>query len=243
MLIFPAIDILDGQVVRLYQGDYAQKEVFGSDPISFAAGFEEKGATCLHVVDLDGAKKGSRHNFSVVENLVRQTGLFVELGGGIRTQQAVEQCLEVGVGRVILGTAALRQPEFVKQMARRYPKQIAVGVDARDGRVAVDGWLDTTDVDGIAFCHQMRDAGVEYIIYTDIAKDGAQGGTNVELYRQLAQIEGLHITASGGISSVEDITALCGLGLYAAIVGKAMYTGMLPLEKALAAAKNEEGTP
>lgn len=233
MLIFPAIDMIDGKAVRLYQGDYSQKQTFGDDPVLFAQKFEQQGASYLHLVDLDGAKSGQPANFSIVQSICQKTGLFVELGGGVRNAQTVEQCLRAGVGRVILGTAALRDPEFTKAMVAQYGAKIAVGVDAREGKVAVEGWLDTSDVDSLAFCRKMRDIGVEYIIYTDISKDGAGQGTNLAVYRQLKQIPGLCVTASGGVSSLEDVRALEEIGVYGAIIGKALYTGAIDLSQAI----------
>ena len=233
MLIYPAIDLIDGRAVRLYQGDYAKQTTFG-DPAGFAVKFAQAGAKYLHVVDLDGAKAGAPRNMDSVR-AIRSAApdMFIELGGGIRDENAVIACLDSGVNRVILGTAALRNPAFVREMALRYPGNVAVGVDARDGRVAIEGWTDTSDTDSIEFCKAMRDIGIRNIIYTDISKDGAGKGTNIEVYKTLAEIDGLDITASGGVSSLSDIEALCGLGLYAAIIGKALYTGGIDLAEAL----------
>lgn len=240
MLIFPAIDLLNGQAVRLYQGDYAKKQVFGDDPAAFAAGFAEEGATCLHLVDLDGAKAGSMRNFDTVGAIATAAPqLFTELGGGIRDEETAERCFAAGVGRVILGTAALKDPAFTRRMLRQYGGRIAIGVDARDGRVATEGWLDTSDVDSFAFCREMRALGAEYIIYTDIARDGAGQGANLAVYQKLSAIGGLNITASGGVSSLEDIAALRDMGLYAAILGKALYTGTVQLAQAIQTAKRE----
>lgn len=235
MHIFPAIDMIDGQVVRLFQGDFGQKQVYGKDPLLFAKGFKEKGAQYLHLVDLDGAKNGKPCNFEVVKRICSESGLFVELGGGIRDEATVEQCLQAGVGRVILGTAALNNPDFTQKMVGLYGEKIAVGVDAREGRVAIDGWLSTSEVDSFDFCRQMQDIGVQYIIYTDISRDGAQKGANLAVYEKLAGSKGLNFTASGGVSSLEDIRKLSAMGLYAAILGKALYTGTVDLVKALEA--------
>ncbi len=239
MKLFPAIDILGGRAVRLFQGDYARQQTFGDDPAAFARGFAQAGASCLHLVDLDGAKEGAPRNFDTVRTILQSTSLFAELGGGIRDETAVEQCFAAGVGRVILGTAALREPAFTRAMAKKYGGHIAVGVDARDGKVAVEGWLQTSDVDSFDFCREMRDIGVSYIIYTDIAKDGTGAGPNLAAYQKLAGIEGLYITASGGVSTLEDIRALRGMGLYAAILGRALYTGAVDLKEALAAAGDD----
>lgn len=240
MLIFPAIDLLGGKAVRLYQGDYAQSQVFGDNPAAFAQDFVEQGAAYLHLVDLDGAKEGKPCNFDVVRQIAAIPGLFVELGGGIRTKETVEACFEAGVKRVILGTAALKDPAFTRQMVERYGGAVAVGVDARDGRVAVEGWLSTSDVDSYEFCREMQKIGVEYIIYTDISRDGTGEGANLDAYRRLAKIKGLNVTASGGVSSLKDIAALRDMGLYAAILGKALYTQAVQLGGALATAAKEE---
>lgn len=238
MLIFPAIDLIDGQVVRLYQGDYAQKQVFGSNPAAFAKNFAQQGATCLHLVDLDGAKAGAMRNFAVVQAIATAApSLFIELGGGIRDEETVQRCLSAGVKRVILGTAALKNPAFTRRMLEKYGSAIAIGVDARDGRVATEGWLDTSDIDSLAFCREMRANGAEYIIYTDISRDGAGKGANLAIYEKLSAIEGLNITASGGVSTLDDIAALRAMELYAAIVGKALYTGAVTLPEALKLAR------
>ena len=239
MKIFPAIDMLDGAAVRLFQGDYGQKQVFGSDPAAFAKEFEAQGATCLHLVDLNGAKQGAMQHFDTVQQIRRETQLFIELGGGIRSEDAVEQCFAAGVDRVILGTAALHDPAFTKRMAAKYQGKIAVGVDARDGKVAVEGWLNTSKQDSFSFCRMMQDIGVETIIYTDISRDGAGNGANLAVYEQLSAIKGMHFTASGGVSSLQDVAALRDMGLYAAILGKALYTGAVRLEDALAAANRQ----
>uniref|UniRef100_S0DDE7 1-(5-phosphoribosyl)-5-[(5-phosphoribosylamino)methylideneamino]imidazole-4-carboxamideisomerase n=1 Tax=termite gut metagenome TaxID=433724 RepID=S0DDE7_9ZZZZ len=237
MVVFPAIDMLGGRVVRLFQGDYAQSEVYGDDPARYAAGFEQAGASHLHLVDLDGARAGKPANFALVRNIAQKTGLFIELGGGIRDEATVEQCFEAGVGRVILGTAALKDPDFTRRMVQKHGGKIAVGVDARDGRVAVEGWLETSDTGSYVFCARMAEIGVEYIIYTDISRDGAQRGANLDAYRRLAQIQGLNITASGGVSSLEDVRVLREIGCYAVILGKALYTGAVSLEEVLRAAE------
>ncbi len=240
MELFPAIDLLGGQVVRLYQGDYGKSKVFGSDPLAFARDFEQKGAKNLHLVDLDGAKEGTPKNFDVVKSIAQNTGLFIELGGGIRDEDAVKRCFDAGVGRVILGTKALKDKAFTQSMIQRYGDKIAIGVDARDGKVAVEGWLETSSVDSYEFCGAMGEIGAKYIIYTDISRDGAMQGINVELYKTLSEIKGVCFTASGGVSSLGDIAALGQAGLYAAILGKALYTGAVELTAALAVAEQSD---
>ena len=208
MKIFPAIDLRNAQAVRLLQGDYDRMTVYSHDPAQVAKGFCESGAKNLHMVDLDGAKDGTLANFDVVAKVVQETELFVEIGGGIRDEERIKRYLDAGVGRVILGTVAAEDPDFVSDMVSKYKDQIAVGVDARDGRVAVKGWLEVTDIDSVQFCREMREAGVKTIIYTDISKDGAMQGTNMEIYRRLNEIDGLDVMASGGISSIEEVKEL-----------------------------------
>ena len=233
MQIFPAIDLSGGQVVRLYQGDYDRMTVYGADPCAVARDFIAAGAKYLHVVDLDGAKDGTLTNFDSIAALAKQGGLYIEVGGGIRTEERIQKYLDLGVGRCILGTIAVKDFAFTKRMARKYGDRIAVGVDARDGYVAVSGWLETSKEKGVDFCRRLRDAGVQTVIYTDISRDGAEQGTNLALYRELAEIEGLNITASGGVSSIEELKELSQIGTHAAILGKALYTGRLDLKEVI----------
>ena len=230
MQIFPAIDLRGGQVVRLYQGDYDQETVYAADPCAVARDFLAAGARYLHVVDLDGARDGTLANFETIAALVRQGGLYIEVGGGIRTEERIRRYLDLGVGRCILGTIAVKNFAFTERMAQKYGDRIAVGVDARDGFVAVSGWKELSEERGVDFCRRLRDAGVKTVIYTDISRDGAEQGTNLDLYRELAGIEGLDITASGGVSSIEELRELQTIGTKAAILGKALYTGWLDLK-------------
>ena len=230
MQIFPAIDLRGGQVVRLYQGDYDQETVYAADPCAVARDFLAAGARYLHVVDLDGARDGTLANFETIAALVRQGGLYIEVGGGIRTEERIRRYLDLGVGRCILGTIAVKDFAFTERMAKTYGERIAVGVDARDGFVAVNGWKELSAERGVDFCRRLRDAGVKTVIYTDISRDGAEQGTNLDLYRELAGIEGLDITASGGVSSIEELRELQTIGTKAAILGKALYTGWLDLK-------------
>ena len=229
MQIFPAIDLSGGKVVRLYQGDYEKMTVYGADPCAVARDFMAAGAKYLHVVDLDGAKDGTLANFESISALAKQGGLYIEVGGGIRTEERIAKYLDLGVGRCILGTIAVKDFDFTRRMARKYGDKIAVGVDARDGYVAVSGWLETSKEKGVDFCRRLYDAGVQTVIYTDISRDGAEQGTNLALYRELARIEGLNITASGGVSSIAELKELQAIGTHAAILGKALYTGRLDL--------------
>ena len=234
MQIFPAIDLRGGQVVRLYQGDYDKETVYAADPRAVARDFLAAGAKYLHVVDLDGARDGTLANFETIAAIARQGGLYIEVGGGIRTEDRIRQYLDLGVGRCILGTIAVKDFAFTARMARTYGDRIAVGVDARDGYVAVSGWKELSQEKGVDFCRRLRDAGVKTVIYTDISRDGAEAGTNLDLYRQLAEIDGLDITASGGVSSIEELKELQRIGTRAAILGKALYTGRLDLKTVIA---------
>lgn len=229
MQIFPAIDLRGGQVVRLFQGDYDQETVYGTDPAAQARAFLEAGARYLHVVDLDGARDGTLANFDSIAAIARQGGLYMEVGGGIRTEERIRQYLDLGVNRCILGTVAVKDFDFTARMAQAYGDQIAVGVDARDGYVAVNGWKELSREKGVDFCRRLRDAGVKTVIYTDISRDGAGQGTNLELYEELVKIEGLNVTASGGVSSLEELRTLEAMGVRAAILGKALYSGRLDL--------------
>ncbi|MDL2233870.1 1-(5-phosphoribosyl)-5-[(5-phosphoribosylamino)methylideneamino]imidazole-4-carboxamide isomerase [Ruminococcaceae bacterium OttesenSCG-928-L11] len=230
MEIFPSIDLQDGQVVRLTHGDFDKMDVYSDNPLEIARQFREQGGRNLHVVDLDGAKRGEPTNFDVIREIALHSGLFVEVGGGIRDEARIRQYLDLGVGRVILGTVAVEDYAFTCDMIRQYGKQIAVGVDARDGKIAVRGWLDTTSVDAVEFCKRLDGDGVSTIIYTDIAKDGAMQGTNLDIYNLLRKELGCDVTASGGISSLEELEMLREMGLYGAILGKSLYTGALSLK-------------
>ena len=234
-VLFPAIDLRDGGVVRLFQGDYARTKRYERTPAEVARSFEEAGASFLHVVDLDGALDGTLANFETVRGIVEATGLFVEIGGGIRDRERIARYLDAGVGRVILGTAAVRDPEFLDAALAEFgPEKIVVGVDMRDGRVAVQGWTEDSGLDGMDFCRELAGRGVKTLICTDIAKDGAMAGTNRELYRELVKIPGLDIVASGGVSTLEDVWALVEADVAAIIIGKALYEGAFSLADALA---------
>lgn len=239
MEIFPAIDIRDGKVVRLTEGDYDRMTVYSSSPCEIAEQFIEKGAKNLHVVDLDGAKDGTTENFEVIREIAKYKELFIEVGGGIRSIERIKKYLDLGVDRTIIGTAAVKNYPLVEEAVKLFGDKIAVGVDAKDGRVAVSGWREVTDTDSVAFCKRLRDTGVKTVIYTDISKDGVLSGTNLEIYKELSKIDGLDIVASGGITYESEIKELKNMGLYAAIVGKAVYAGKLSLESVLKAAGEE----
>jgi len=237
VILFPAIDLFEKKAVRLYKGDYANMTVYSENPIEIARDFESRGCTHIHMVDLEGAKDGSTPNLAIVEQVARETGLFVEIGGGIRSMDTVERYLKAGVSRVILGTAAIKDPAFLQAAVSRYGEKIAVGADVKDGRIAIRGWLETAPVGLEEFLASMEQLGVKNIICTDISKDGAMRGTNLELYRRLSQKYSMDITASGGVSTLEDVRQLRQMDLYGAIIGKAYYTGAIDLTEALEAAK------
>ena len=237
MILFPAIDILGTKAVRLYKGDYNKVTVYSDRPGEFAEDFVKKGCTAIHIVDLDGARTGETINIHIVKRISEVKGLYSEIGGGIRNMETVERYLDAGVSRVILGTAALKDPVFLKEAVRKHGSKIAVGVDLKDGKVAVKGWLETSEKDGIEFLKDLEEIGVESVIVTDISRDGAMKGTNVDLYKRIKNEVSLKVTASGGVSSLLDIKALRALDIYGAIIGKAYYTGDIKLEDALEACR------
>lgn len=240
MQIFPATDILGGKVVRLTKGDYNQVKIYADSPAEMALEFMKDGATNLHMVDLDGAKDGLPVNFDAIREAAKIEGLFIEVGGGIRNMHRIEDYLSLGVKRVILGTAAIRNYPFVEEAVKEFGNAVAVGVDAKEGLVAVSGWQETTNVNSVEFCKKLRDTGVSTVIYTDISKDGMLSGTNLEIYRELSEIKGLDIVASGGITFANEIETLREMNIYGAIVGKAVYEGKLSLKDALAAAGGQK---
>jgi len=237
MLIFPAIDLYDGKAVRLYKGDYAQMTVYSENPPEIAEAFYKTGAGCLHLVDLEGAKTGETPNLETIKRIREAAPLFVEVGGGVRSMEVVERYLNAGIDRVILGTAAVTDPAFLREAVETYKERIAVGVDIKDGRVAIRGWTEKSALDAFDFCRELQNIGVQTVICTDISKDGAMQGTNRVLYGELSKAFSLNIVASGGVSTLDDVKALRALNLYGAIIGKAYYTGAIDLKEALEAAK------
>ncbi len=233
MIIFPAIDLVGGKAVRLFKGDYNQMTVYSDRPAEIAMDFAAKGAKAIHIVDLEGARDGDTPNIDTVLDIKRQSGLFCEIGGGIRSMDIVERYLDAGIDRVILGTAAVNDPAFLSEAIGKYAERIAVGVDIKDGFVAIKGWLEKSELDAFDFCRRMEEIGVKTIICTDISKDGAMIGTNRELYKELSARFNINITASGGVSSIADVKALREMDLYAAIIGKAYYTGAIDLNEAI----------
>lgn len=237
MNIFPAIDLYDKKAVRLYKGDYNEMTVYSENPIEIALDFQEKGAKFIHMVDLEGAKDGTTPNLEIVNQIANETNLFVEIGGGIRSMETLEKYISAGVSRVILGTSAVTDEEFLKKAILTYGDKVAVGADVKDGYIAIKGWLEKSQYTLDAFFEKMQSLGVKTIICTDISKDGAMRGTNLEMYKELSLKYSLDIVASGGVSTIEDIKKLKEMNLYGAIIGKAYYTGAIDLKEAIEVAK------
>lgn len=237
MVIYPAIDLYGGKAVRLYKGDYTQMTVYNDDPTAVARDFLACGATHIHLVDLEGAKEGTSPNLSTICKLKEETGLFCQTGGGIRSMEEVDRRLGAGIDRVILGTAAVTEKGFVEAAVKKHGDKIAVGIDIRDGFVAIRGWTEKTALEAFAFCKQMFDLGVKTLICTDISKDGAMMGANHQLYQQLKEQFQMQIIASGGVSSLEDVQKLAAMDIHGAIIGKAYYTGAIDLRQAIEVAK------
>ena len=237
MIIFPAIDLYDKKAVRLYKGDYENMTVYSNNPIEIARDFEKCGATHIHMVDLEGAKDGTTPNISVVEQIAKETSLFVEIGGGIRNIKTAQTYIDAGVSRIILGTAAVNDEEFLKNCIEKFGDKTAVGADVKDGYIAIKGWLEKSELTLDDFLLKMQKLGVKNVICTDISKDGAMKGTNLELYRELSKKYSLDITASGGVSTIDDIKNLREIDLYGAIIGKAYYIGAIDLKEAIEVAK------
>ncbi|MBR2903017.1 MAG: 1-(5-phosphoribosyl)-5-[Clostridia bacterium] len=237
MRLFPAIDLLDGKAVRLFKGDYAQMTVYADNPVEIALDFKKQGAKYMHVVDLEGAKTGGTPNLWRIKELLAATDAFVEVGGGIRSMQVVDEYLSAGVARVILGTAAVTDEAFLRTAIKEHGDKIAVGVDVKDGYVAIKGWTEKSALDAFDFCRRLQDIGVATIISTDISKDGAMQGANHDLYQKLSKRLQMQVIASGGVSSMEDVKKLADLDIYGAIIGKAYYTGAINLKEALEVAR------
>ena len=233
MKLYPAIDLYEGKAVRLFKGEYQQMTVYNENPLAVARDFQNAGATCIHLVDLEGAKFGTTSNLPVIEKIVKATDLFVEVGGGIRNMETIDAYLGIGVNRVILGTAAVTDRTFLEAALAKYGEKIAVGVDLKDGFVAIKGWTEKSQWTAEAFFSDLEKLGVSTVICTDISRDGAMQGTNRQLYRELSQKYNIQLIASGGVSSLEDVQALNAMNLHGAIIGKAYYTGAIDLRKAL----------
>ena len=240
MELFPAIDLIGGCAVRLVKGDYAQKTVYSENPAEVAKSFAAAGAKYLHVVDLEGAKDGGTPNLETIKNIVEQGGLLVEVGGGIRSEEVIKKYLDAGVFRVILGTAAVQNPAFLEEMVQKYGEKIAVGVDIKDGMVAIKGWTEVSQESCFDFCEKLQKIGVKTIICTDISKDGLLSGTNLELYKELSEKFSVDIVASGGVTTLDDVKKLADMGMYGAILGKALYTGNIDLKAAAELTKEEK---
>ena len=237
MYIFPAIDLYEGKAVRLFKGDYNQMTVYSNTPVAVAKDFEAAGATHLHLVDLEGARDGSTPNLCTVKEIVENTRMFTEVGGGIRSMETIRAYLDSGVDRVILGTAAVKDEALVRAAVSEYGERIAVGADIKDGKIAIKGWLESSELDAMEFCEKMQNIGIRTVICTDISKDGAMKGTNHELYKELSEKLSMQIVASGGVSSIDDVKRLASLGIYGAIIGKAYYTGAIDLKEAVEVAE------
>ncbi len=233
MILFPAIDLLGGKAVRLFQGRYDEETVYDDEPVNTALKFKSAGCEAIHIVDLDGAKYGTTVNLDTVLKIKRETGLFCEIGGGIRNLETVDRYIDSGIDRVILGTAAIENKDFLKAAAAKYGNKIAVGADIKDGFIAVKGWLENSEVTVYDFFEEMQGLGIDTIICTDISRDGAMKGTNTRLYKELSEKYTIKITASGGVSTYDDIKALKEMNIYAAIIGKAYYTGAINLKEAI----------
>ena len=240
MLIFPAIDLYSGNAVRLYKGDYSCMTLYSIDPREVAKDFAAAGAKQMHVVDLEGARWGDTPNFETIMRIREAAGLFIEVGGGIRSMDVIDRYLGSGVDRVILGTAAIENSALLKAAAGKYSGRIAAGVDIKDGFLAIKGWTERTSVKAADFCRSLLERGIDTVICTDISRDGAMSGPNGELYRELMEIKGLKLIASGGVSSIEDVVRLRDAGLYGAIIGKAYYTGAVDLAEAVRVAGEVE---
>lgn len=237
MLIYPAIDLYSGKAVRLYKGDYAKMTVYSECPPEVAVDFRNKGAQRIHLVDLEGAKSGETPNFDTVVAIKNASGLFCEIGGGIRSMDVIDHYVSAGIDRVILGTAAVTSPGFVEEAVAKYGEKIAVGIDIKDGFVAIKGWTENSSLEAFDFTARMQDIGVKTLICTDISRDGAMQGANHDLYRRLSEKFSMEIIASGGVSSIDDVKRLRALNIHGAIIGKAYYTGAIDLAEAVEVAK------
>ena len=236
MNIFPAIDLFEGKAVRLFKGDYNQMTVYCEEPEKVAVYFKECGAEYIHLVDLEGAKSGETPNFETVKRIIEASGLKAEIGGGIRSEEVIEKYINAAAFRVILGTAAATDPEFLERGAKKYGEKIAVGCDLKDGFVATKGWTETTLESGEEFFARVEKLGIKTVICTDISRDGAMKGTNLELYKELASKFNIDIIASGGVTDMNDVEKLAEMDIYGAILGKAIYTGNIDLKTAIKAA-------
>ena len=237
MKIFPAIDLFGGKAVRLYKGNYNEMTVYSDNPVEIALDFKKAGAEYMHVVDLEGAKTGDTPNLNTISKLVKESGLFVEVGGGIRSIEVIKKYLSIGVQRVILGTAAVTDREFLKEAIREFGHHIAVGVDIKDGFVAIKGWTEKSAYEAFSFLKELESLGVKTVICTDISKDGAMQGTNHDLYKKISEELSIDLIASGGVSSIDDVKKLSARGVYGAIIGKAYYVKAISLQEAIEVAK------
>ena len=240
MQVWPAIDLRAGKCVRLQQGDYSRETVFGDDPTAMAQHWVDQGAECLHLVDLDGAKAGYPANLDSVRAILAAVRVPCELGGGIRDEDTIASLLELGLARLVIGTKALREPDWFRRVCRRFPGTLVLGLDARNGRVATDGWLETSDTSAIDLARQFDDEPLAAIVYTDIATDGMLAGPNLAAMREMQQAVRLPVIASGGVTTADDVAQLAALGVAGCIIGRSLYESRLTLQEALAAAQDKE---
>ena len=238
MKIYPAIDIIDGRCVRLSQGDYKQVSIYSENPAEVAKKWESMGAEYLHLVDLDGARKGTAHNDDTVKNILKEVSIPVQIGGGIRTLEDIQSKLDMGITRVILGTVAVTDPNLTKKAIAKFGSAVAVGVDASNGKVAITGWTSVSDLDSVTLIGQLKEIGVDTVIYTDVAKDGMMSGPNIPMYREIAKLSNApNIIAAGGVTTIDDVKALTETGISGAIIGKALYLDSINLKEAISVAR------
>jgi len=233
MIIYPAIDLYEGKAVRLKRGDYDQMTVYSDDPVSVALGFKKDGATALHIVDLEGARSGKPANYEIIKKIAAETDMFIQAGGGVRTQETINKYLDIGVNRVILGTAAVSKPDLMREMADKFGKAVAISVDIKEGFVAIKGWTEVSNQNALNFCVAVENLGVQTLICTDISKDGMLKGTNMELYHILRSKLTINLIASGGVTTLDEIKSLSDLKMDGTILGKALYTGNIELKEAI----------
>lgn len=238
MIIFPAIDIKDGNCVRLKQGDFNQQDIYFNNPVEVAKKWESLGAGFIHIVDLDGAKSGESKNFQIIKNIVKAVKIPIQVGGGIRSKEVVDTYLKAGVNRVILGTSAINDKDLLIELVKEYKEKIVVSIDAKDGMVAIDGWINVSKINSVEFIKELETIGVKTIVYTDIAKDGMMEGPNFDMYSQVLKENKIDVIASGGVSTIEDVKKLSSMKMYGAIIGKSLYIEKIELEEALEVSKN-----
>lgn len=238
MIIFPAIDIKDGNCVRLKQGDFNKQDIYFNDPLQVAKKWESFGSEFIHIVDLDGAKSGESRNFEIIKKIAKEVKIPIQVGGGIRSKEVVDTYLKAGVNRVILGTSAINNRELLVELVKEYKEKIVVSIDAKDGMVAIDGWINLSEIKSVEFIKELEEIGVKTIVYTDIAKDGMMEGPNFDMYDQVLKENNIDVIASGGVSTIEDVKRLSDMKMYGAIIGKSLYIEKIDLKEALEVSKD-----